>query len=50
MSNNLNLHTHVGLPQTGHTNTGPERLVIGHPLPKVAGHGYEGLVVDRHVV
>ena len=50
MSHNLNLDSHVILPQPRDTHTSPQRLVVGHPLAHVAHHSRQGLVVDGYVV
>lgn len=50
VSRDLNFHPHVVLGQSGHANTRPQGLVIGHPLLQVAHHGLFGLPVEREVV
>lgn len=50
MRRHLDLDPHVVLPQSRHTNTSPDRLMIGHVLPEVADHGLEGFTVDGDMV
>ena len=50
MRNNLNLNPHIILPQSAHTNTSPDRLMVRHILLEIAHHGIQCLVVDGDMV
>jgi hypothetical protein len=46
----FNLNTHIVLAQTLDTNTGIERLVVGHVLAEVSYHSLIGLIIQRKMV
>lgn len=50
MRNNLNLHPHVIFAQPWHSNTGPNRAMIRHPLLEIPHHGLQCLVVDGDMI
>lgn len=50
MCHDLNLNTHIILPQTRYTDTSPQRLMVGHPLLEVTHHCPHRLIVDRDMI
>lgn len=50
MSYNFDLHAHVVLPQTRHSDCSPNRLVIWHIFPEVSDHCCQCLVIDWNVI
>lgn len=50
MSPDLDLDPHIILAQPRYTDTSPEGLVIRHPFPEIARHGFERFVVDWHMI
>jgi hypothetical protein len=47
---NLNLDPHIIPPQPRHPDRRPNRLMIRHPLPKLATHRLHRLIVQRQMV
>lgn len=50
MRHNLNLDTHIICAKSRDPNTGPEWLVVRHPLLEIPCHCRERFVVHWHVI